>query len=243
MTVANSICDINYAGDGATVAFAIPFPFQLASDILVSVDGVAKVLGADFMVSGAGNPLGGSVTFAAAPHGASTGVAAASIYILRSPPITQDVALANGQKIYETSLMAMFDKLTMIVAKLARRVITISDADPTAGPLVLPTLADRAGRYATYDLFGRPSTAVATLVSTFDTLTNRQLRLALAHFALMDTASQSIPPDPSNAANIAWNSGAGMTANDDLYNHLKSALALTDPQMLTIISYGLTQHG
>lgn len=56
-----------YSGDGGTTVFAYTFQILAASEITVTVDGVAQVLTTDYTLSGVGNPAGGNVTFLVAP--------------------------------------------------------------------------------------------------------------------------------------------------------------------------------
>jgi len=55
---------ITYEGNGSSVLFAIPFTFSTASEIAVYLNGV---LAEGVTVYDAGNPFGGTVTFATAP--------------------------------------------------------------------------------------------------------------------------------------------------------------------------------
>lgn len=94
MSVSSSIRKTSYVGDGVTVGFPTVFVFRQAADLVVTVAGVAKVLGVDYTVAG-GNPgtgsANGTVTFTAAP------AAAAAVLIQRTVDFLQPIAFrSNG---------------------------------------------------------------------------------------------------------------------------------------------------
>ena len=84
-----------------------------------------------------------------------------------------------------------------------------------------------------------PTTSWTGPSPPLDNVTNRQLRLSLISFGLMDDISQNIPPDPNDPVNVAWNSGAGMSLNDDIY----AWIAGRGHDALAILTYARTQHG
>ncbi len=57
----------SYTGDNATTVFAYDWYIKSASDLIVKVDGVQKILDTDYTVSGVGSDAGGIVTFTSAP--------------------------------------------------------------------------------------------------------------------------------------------------------------------------------
>lgn len=59
-------------GNGVTTVFPYTFKILDEADILVTVDGVTKILTTDYSVSGVGNDAGGNVTFVAAPANGTT---------------------------------------------------------------------------------------------------------------------------------------------------------------------------
>ncbi|GMV70094.1 MAG: hypothetical protein AMXMBFR76_25330 [Pseudomonadota bacterium] len=59
-------------GNGVTTVFPYTFKILDEADILVTVDGVTKILMTDYSVSGVGNDAGGNVTFVAAPANGTT---------------------------------------------------------------------------------------------------------------------------------------------------------------------------
>ncbi len=113
MTVASTQSYIEYAGDGSTKAFAIPFKFLLNSDIsaLISdADGniTTPINGYDFSVTGAGGE-GGTATF---NNAYASGY---SLLLYRDPPATQETKYYENGKFPATSHEAALDKLTMLI--------------------------------------------------------------------------------------------------------------------------------
>jgi hypothetical protein len=119
MTVSSEISEVSYDTDGVTTSFPVPFYF-LANDHLrvwlfyedtgAEVD---LVLGSTFLVTGAGNPAGGTVTTSTAyPAGPK-------LRIERVVPITQETAYQRNDPFPERAHERALDKLTMICQQLA----------------------------------------------------------------------------------------------------------------------------
>lgn len=117
MTVQSQTSRADYVGNGATTSFAVPFYFLLDTDLKVlrTDNNVATtlVLGADYTVSGAGNPAGGSVTTTVAP------TASQKLSILRNVPYTQLTRYVPNDPFPASSHEKAIDKLTMQVQQLA----------------------------------------------------------------------------------------------------------------------------
>src|SRR5690554_1244383 len=72
MAVTSAVSTVEYAGDGATTQFAVPFYFIVNADLtvtLISDDGSETTLelDTDYTVTGAGDENGGTVTLNSAP--------------------------------------------------------------------------------------------------------------------------------------------------------------------------------
>ena len=116
MTVSSNLNHIEYAGDGATQTFAVPFYFLLNTDIGVIVsdsDGNLTTLtyGVDYSATGAGNAGGGSVTLNTAYDSGDT------ILIFRDPAETQETKYYENGKFPARSHEAALDKLTMLIQR------------------------------------------------------------------------------------------------------------------------------
>lgn len=116
MTVSSNPFPIRYSGDGSSTTFPVSGYFLAELDgtahLLVTVrdaDGneTTKTQATDYTVGGAGNPLGGSITFVTPPSATET------VVITRNVPDTQEVDyLANDAFPAESHERAL-DKLTM----------------------------------------------------------------------------------------------------------------------------------
>lgn len=123
MTVSSQISSITHECDGISTAFAVPFYFLLATDLVVSlvdpnpdVDPVTLLLGTQYSVSGAGSPPGGVVTTMAAY------ASGYRITIERLVPVTQEVAYQANDPFPAKTHERALDKLTMIAQQLWRLV-------------------------------------------------------------------------------------------------------------------------
>jgi hypothetical protein len=147
MTVSTNDYRIDYAGNGTTVAFAVPFRFLEDSHLRVSrtivATGVETVLtlgssGVDgYSITGAGTPNGGVVTVVTSP----TASPAQRLSILLDPPFTQLIDyIANDPFAAETHERGL-DKLTMLAKvlkgyfdwsiRIARNITGVSTELPT----------------------------------------------------------------------------------------------------------------
>ena len=145
MTISKTHCRKEYTGNGATLVFPYDFYIGAAAELLVYVDGVPKILGVDYAVSGAGSEAGGNVTFVTG----STPANNASIVILRSAALVQTTDLTAGEKFCEADIEAMSDKITRLLQELQERVDRAPVLAPSSslGPLVLPTGAGKTLRW------------------------------------------------------------------------------------------------
>ena len=134
-------------GDGTTTVFnfAGGRTFIKNDDINVYLDGVLQTTG--YTVAGAGNPSGGTVTFAAAPA-VDVEVALVRITEIDQPNDYQQVT--NFQSLSHEGAL---DKLTLIAQELddanARSLKIPTSENPTDGKTTLP--ADRAGKVLFFD--------------------------------------------------------------------------------------------
>ena len=119
MTVATTINRVAYAGNGSTASFAIPYPFTAAEDIevvLSTPDGeTGLVPGADYQLSGAGEPSGGTCTLTVPPAGGEI------LVIRRDPAIVQEVDYIENEAFPAATHEAALDRLTMVCQALAER--------------------------------------------------------------------------------------------------------------------------
>lgn len=135
MTVSTTTSRVEYAGDGSTVAFAVPFYFLANADLRVYQAGVLKTITTHYTVSGAANPAGGTVTFVTAPASDQ------DVVIFRDPAITQETDYIANDPFPAESHERALDKLTMIAQRIGSqidRAVTLADGSTTAVSLDLP---------------------------------------------------------------------------------------------------------
>lgn len=153
MTVSTNQVRIAYVGDGSSVNFPIPFPFYLATDILVILSGATITSGYSIAGGGSGTPLvpsTGTVTMAMAP---SSGLI---LQIVMNPPQTQIVNLVDGTAFPSATLDQINDRGVQISQRLQdqiSRAIRTPDGD-TSPSMLLPPAANRAGLGMVFDALG-----------------------------------------------------------------------------------------
>jgi hypothetical protein len=134
MTVSTLTFYKAYVAAAGQTVFLYDFLILEASHLKCYVDGVAKVFGGDYTVSGAGSAAGGNLTFIVPLVGGE------AILLRRETPRAQATDLNAGQQFYEAALEAMADKLTLIAQEFPSLVI------PTYPPgYFLKTKADGSG--------------------------------------------------------------------------------------------------
>lgn len=120
MTISSTTNRCTYGGNGSTKAFAVPFLFIAEADVqavLRGIDGAEHVLdrGVDYMLEGAGDAYGGTLTMNVPPAEGE------ALVIRRNPAIVQEVDyMENGPFPAETHERAL-DRLTMICQSLSER--------------------------------------------------------------------------------------------------------------------------
>lgn len=122
MTVSASYTPLVYAAAAGQTVFPYTWKILAASHLKCLINGVTKVYGVDYTVSGAGAVAGGNLTLIVA-------CAAGDIVLLRrDTPLTQETDLASGEMYAEDELEAMSDKLTLIAQEHQGAVIPLSPA-------------------------------------------------------------------------------------------------------------------
>lgn len=228
-----------YTGDGASTAFPTGFYLLQAADVEVYVAGVLKTLGVDYTVAGVHDAFGGNATvnFVAAP--ANT----LSVLIMRAPPITQAVSVANNSSMLQSFFNDVVDKLTMIVMRLSGRALMIQDTDLTDA-LRLPLSTARASNLLGFDAGGLPiavtpaSLILYAIPAPLGSITVSQFRQALNANNLI--RSVNISDDMTDPARIQWETGVFIQPlmTDALYAYVKTSLAYSTAQMAALFTQG-----
>lgn len=144
MTVSTSQIRVSYNGDGTTVNFPIPYPFYLATDLLVILAGSTITSG--FSVSG-GNGSTGTLTMAAAP------AALQLLQIILNVPLTQLANLVDGTAFPSATINQVNDRAIQATLRLQDQIsrsIRAPDADNSPG-MLLPAASTRAGMFLGFD--------------------------------------------------------------------------------------------
>ena len=149
MAVPASTPRIVHTGDGSTVAFTYPFPIAQSTDLDVYVGSTLQATSA-YTVTGAGNPAGGTVTFAAAPANG------ASVVLARDMPVARPADIAEHGDFRAQTFNYEYDRIYMILQDQADRA---SRTLALPSSVVLPTTGKRQ---VSVDYIG------ATSLSTYD---------------------------------------------------------------------------
>lgn len=161
MTVATTTAAASYLGDGSTIAFAVPFEFFDAAELvvaLISATGTAttQTLGTAYTVSGGAGSIG-TVTMTTAPASGTT------LHIRRSTARTQTTALAVAGAFPTAAIETRLDRIALQLQELDRAdTLAIRGADTDTAMPRLPTRAARAGKALTFDANGDPAATTLT---------------------------------------------------------------------------------
>ena len=166
MTVASELNRVVYTGNGVTTAFAVSFPFQSPSNLIVIETVIAtgvqttKTLTTHYTVSGTTDslgyyPNGGTVTAVVAP------AATVRWTIYRAPSMIQSLNLSENNALPAESLEAQLDYQTMLVQRLADQISrTARQPDGDSSNIgTLPAAVERAHKVLAFDSAGEPIAA------------------------------------------------------------------------------------
>ena len=151
MAVESDLDRAQYATNGTTGPWTVPFYFLIDTDLQVTytaADGTETTLSlnSDYSVTGAGNPNGGTVTTTA------DYAAGGFITVLRDMEFVQEVVYPESgpfpAKTHETAL----DRLTMMAQQLREQVgRALSFGAGEVGSAQLPSASDRKGKIIGFD--------------------------------------------------------------------------------------------
>jgi hypothetical protein len=167
VTISNPLTQVRYTGDGASVDFAVTFPFFLESELLVYsrviATGVQTLLtiDADYTVAGGDGDTGTVTTVA-------TYANTHQVIIQRDTALSQLSDYQNQAAIPAETLEYDFDRAVMrdqeIHERLGRQ-LRFPDTDDPSLSTILPTSVLRAERLLYFDANGEPSAVEVTDVS------------------------------------------------------------------------------
>ncbi len=141
---------VQYTANGTQDIFEYPFPIFASEDIIVEFNGVQKLSG--FLVSGAGNTLGGTVTFDTPPE---TGTI---VTIYRQVPYERMTDFLESGDFSAQSINNELDYLTALTQQLNLDQSNMLRYERTedATNAELPSVANRAGKALGFDENGNP---------------------------------------------------------------------------------------
>jgi hypothetical protein len=164
--------------EGVTqTVFSVPFEFFEDADVKVYVDGIEKVEGTDYTLTG-GEGATGTLTFVTAEPGETQQVTGATggstVVLFRRIAIERTSDFQVGQDINRTALNEQLDVLTALVADMNDkwdRAVHLEEFDTGQVNFVLPPKEQRIGNYFAFDANGDPvmtsGTTSTLIVSSF----------------------------------------------------------------------------
>lgn len=158
MTISTTESRIEYAGNGTTAIFTIPFRFLENSHIVATLttaggDQFPLSQGADYTVTGADDDGGGFLTMSSSPTVGST------LVIRRVVPSTQETDYISGDPFPAESHERALDKLTMLSQQseeVESRTLKFPTGDLSTQIGELPAAALRTNRLLGFDATGKP---------------------------------------------------------------------------------------
>ena len=162
MTISNTSIKAVALGNGATTVWPFTFNIPNQASLVVTLIDVASgnptVLSpVNYIVTGLGNPNGGTVTY---PLSGSPITSATQMVIQRATPYIQGTSFANQSGTYPADIEAALDYLTMGIQQLydgQSRSIVFSVTDTVTQQL--PSATGRANKYLAFDSLGGPIAA------------------------------------------------------------------------------------
>lgn len=169
MPINNTTPIISYLGNGVSNTFAFNFKIFKAADLVLTIDGVLKVFGADYALTGVGSITGGNLVAALAPANLAKVVIYRQVSYDRLVPDYQE-----GGDFLANTIDDDIDRVVAQVQQIARdlgRAIKLP-IDVTADQTIVSTAAQRIGKIAGFDSSGNaalfdPSLLGSATVSAF----------------------------------------------------------------------------
>lgn len=155
---------IRHVGDGVETEFLYPFPIFADADLRVWLDDTEQLAG--FSVAGAGESIGGSVTFDVAP------LSGVVITLIRDVIAERLSDYLPAGKYLADTINTELDRLTAVVQQsdyaISRAITEALATPPGTASLTLPAPAVRAEKFLSFD--GTGSVTVATDAPASDVL-------------------------------------------------------------------------
>jgi hypothetical protein len=210
MTISTTANVQTFVGDNSTTEFDYTKLFYANGDLLVTVNGVTKVLDTDYTVTGAGDANGGTITFTTAP------AQDANIVVQRIVDYIQDTDLENFDGNPADVTEKQFDLCVMQAQQLAdasSRSLKIPAGESTT--VELTSASSRANKAAVFDASGN-------LTVSTDDYEDQAADAAASATAAANSATSasssasSASTSASNASSSASDAAASATAASNL---------------------------
>ncbi len=211
MAVSTTTAVVSQAGNGVTTAVTIPYYFLANSHLVVilKVDATGvettKTITTHYTVTGAGNPVGGTVTMLTAPATGET------LIVKRVVPQTQASRYLNDDTYDVTNIEADFDKMVMLVQDLQRKIdLCIQFPSTETITTTLESNVDRADTLLGFDSDGDISLSTTDAASAAAAAASASAAASSASGASTSAAAAAV----SAAAATAVGNGVLTTKGD-----------------------------
>ena len=87
-----------------------------------------------------------------------------------------------------------------------------------------------------------PGTQALNGVLATSIITVGQVKRALIYNGVLQTVSDAVPADVTNAVNMEWYNGLSVKSGDALYSFIQSTLGYSASQMSALMSYAASQQ-
>ncbi len=239
--VSNNNPRIEYSvAQGVTqTVFAVPFDYFEDSDVTIYVDGVAKVLGTDYTMTG-GDGSTGTITFVTATPpdvqqvtGATGG---STVVIVRHVSLERVTDFVAGQDINRAALNTQLDTIVAQIADLddkVDRTLHITDYEVNPGT-ALPSIDARKGRVIAFNSStgaieaGPLSNDIQTIADNIAEILAADDQAAAAAASATSAASSATAAANSASAASSSESAAASSASASAASATASASSATD---------------
>jgi len=202
MTVSSEVYEVDYAGNGLTTAFDVPFQFDSDEDLQIATrdsNGTTTVITTGFTVSGAGTD-DGTVTFDEAPDlGVTVIIAQAARMVQETDYVANDAFPAESHE-------AALDHQVRVSHRLyeqGQRALRVPFGDESAGSdMELPSAAARADKFLAFDSDGVPE--VAELLESGTILSASVIGGYLNPQSAAETSESVTPSDLTHVSDVSF---------------------------------------
>ncbi|MCH7692827.1 MAG: hypothetical protein IIC54_00275 [Proteobacteria bacterium] len=226
MTVSSTQSRKDYAGDGATTQFTVPYFFIENADVVATLRSTGGTEttwteGTEYTLTGAGNPSGGTLT-AVSTGTDYTPQSGETLVIKRKEQFTQPSDFAVAGALPSETIEEGYDRAVMLAQQLSEdlgRTARLAETSPTTSVLVIPEPeADKvlAWNSTGDNLANGPTVAQITQASTKADQAAASATAAAASASSASTSASNASTSETNAATSATN--AANSASDAVVN-------------------------